>query len=43
MSKIFCKTTEQMAEVAASLTRRGIIFNATEDSNGWTIELTGGF
>lgn len=35
--------TKDLATIVAGLVREGVMFKATEESGGWTIELTGGF
>tara|TARA_Y100000034_G_scaffold14402_1_gene15064 strand:+ start:922 stop:1050 length:129 start_codon:yes stop_codon:yes gene_type:complete len=40
---IYAKDTDQLITIVAGLVERGLHFSAKETTDGWKIELTGGF
>lgn len=42
--KIYCETTDEVADICARFVRAGVTFLASKGAGGmWIIELTGGF
>lgn len=41
--KIFCQDTDTMIEVYFKLMKEGATFETTQNTVGWTVELTGGY